>query len=44
MKLRRTNPQQARILELFGAQQFVPAPARQYGAIEKVGRQIGKIR
>jgi phosphonate transport system substrate-binding protein len=42
--LRRSNPQQAQILELFGAQQFVPAPASQYGAIEKVGRQIGKIR
>jgi phosphonate transport system substrate-binding protein len=44
VKLRRTDPQQAQILELFGAQQFVPAPASQYGAIEKVGRQIGKIR
>ncbi|MBC1262068.1 putative selenate ABC transporter substrate-binding protein [Synechococcus sp. BSF8S] len=42
--LRRSNPQQARILELFGAQKFIPAPVSQYAAIEKVGRQIGKIR
>jgi phosphonate transport system substrate-binding protein len=44
VSLRRTNPAQAPILELFGAQQFVPAKADQYDAIEKVGRQIGKIR
>lgn len=44
VSLRRSNPAQAPILELFGAQQFVPAKADQYDAIEKVGRQIGKIR
>ncbi|MDM7938608.1 MAG: putative selenate ABC transporter substrate-binding protein [Cyanobium sp. CZS 48M] len=44
VSLRRSNPQQAQILELFGAQQFVPAPVGQYSAIEKVGREIGKIR
>jgi len=44
VSLRRTNAAQAPILELFGAQQFVPAKADQYDAIEKVGRQIGKIR
>jgi phosphonate transport system substrate-binding protein len=44
VSLRRTNPSQAPILELFGAQQFVPASADQYATIEKVGREIGKIR
>ncbi|MCP9914913.1 putative selenate ABC transporter substrate-binding protein [Cyanobium sp. ATX 6F1] len=44
VSLRRTNPSQASILELFGAQQFVPAKADQYAAIEKMGREIGKIR
>jgi len=44
VSLRRTNAAQAPILELFGAQQFVPAKADQYDVIEKVGRQIGKIR
>jgi phosphonate transport system substrate-binding protein len=38
------NPRQAQILELFGADRFVPASNEQYKAIEQVGRQIGKIR
>ena len=38
------NPRQAQILELFGADRFVPASNDQYKAIEQVGRQIGKIR
>jgi phosphonate transport system substrate-binding protein len=38
------NPRQAQILELFGADRFVPARNDQYRAIEQVGRQIGKIR
>lgn len=38
------NPRQAQILELFGAETFVPASNEQYEAIEAVGRQIGKIR
>lgn len=38
------NPRQAQILELFGAERFVPANNNQYKAIEQVGRQIGKIR
>ena len=38
------DPRQAQILELFGAERFVPASNRQYEAIEAVGRQIGKIR
>jgi phosphonate transport system substrate-binding protein len=38
------NPRQAQILELFGAERFVPASNDQYQAIEQVGREIGKIR
>jgi len=32
------------ILNLFAAQTFIPATAAQYGSIESVGRQLGKIR
>lgn len=39
-----TNPEQKAILQLFGAQQFTAAKASDYAPIEKVGRQIGKIR
>lgn len=38
------DPRQAQILELFGADTFVPATNAQYEAIEAVGRQVGKIR
>jgi phosphonate transport system substrate-binding protein len=41
---RTTNPEQKAILKLFGAQQFTAAKAADYAPIEKVGRQIGKIR
>jgi len=41
---RPTNPQQKAILQLFGAQQFTGAKASDYAPIERVGRQIGKIR
>lgn len=41
---RPTNPEQKAILQLFGAQQFTGAKASDYAPIEKVGRQIGKIR
>jgi len=41
---RPSNPQQKPILALFGAQQFTAADAAAYGRIERVGRQIGKIR
>ena len=41
---RPTNPDQKAILQLFGAQQFTGAKASDYAPIEKVGRQIGKIR
>ncbi|WP_413440101.1 putative selenate ABC transporter substrate-binding protein [Synechococcus sp. MIT S1220] len=32
------------VLSLFGAKRFIPANANDYAAIEKVGRQLGKIR
>ena len=41
---RPSDPQQKTILALFGAQQFTTAKASDYAPIEKVGRQIGKIR
>jgi phosphonate transport system substrate-binding protein len=44
ISLRPSNQQQQQILELFGARQFVVAPASQYGEIESVGRKLGKIR
>jgi len=44
LNLRASNSQQALILDLFGARRFIPAPVRQYEPIEKVGREIGKIR
>lgn len=39
-----SDPRQAQILELFGAERFVPASNAQYTAIEQVGRKIGRIR
>jgi phosphonate transport system substrate-binding protein len=42
--LKPSDPRQAQILELFGADSFVPASNKQYEAIEAVGRQVGKIR
>lgn len=41
---RPSDPEQKRILELFGAQQFTSVKAGEYNKIEQVGRQIGKIR
>ncbi len=32
------------VLSLFGAKRFIPANAKDYAPIEKVGRQLGKIR
>jgi len=37
------NPNQAEILELFGAEQFIPTANDNYAQIEQVGRAIGKI-
>ena len=42
--LKPDTPQRRAILELFGAERFVPAEASNYAAIEQVGRQLGKIR
>ena len=39
-----TTPRQVTILELFAAKRFIPAEASQYKPIEKVGRELGKIR
>ena len=39
-----TTPRQATILELFAAKRFIPAEASQYEPIERVGRELGKIR
>jgi phosphonate transport system substrate-binding protein len=41
---RPSDPEQKRILELFGAQQFTTVKTGEYKKIEQVGRQIGKIR
>jgi phosphonate transport system substrate-binding protein len=41
---RASDPEQKQILKLFGAQQFTKVNAAEYKQIEKVGRQIGKIR
>jgi len=41
---RPSDPEQKRILELFGAQQFTSVKSGEYKKIEQVGRQIGKIR
>ena len=38
------DPAQRRILELFGAERFIPAKARNYDQIETIGRTMGKIR
>ena len=39
-----TTPRQATILELFAAKRFIPAETSQYEPIERVGRELGKIR
>ena len=39
-----TTPQRKQLLSLFGAQQFTTADPADYGQIEQVGRQIGRIR
>ena len=44
MKLDPKVPEQKEILELFGAAKFVPTKNENYATIEKVGREIGKIK
>jgi len=41
---RPANPEQREVLQLFGAQQFTPVDSKAYAPIERVGRQLGKIR
>ena len=42
--LRPTTARRKTILEMFGAASFIPAQAKDYAAIETVGRELGKIR
>ena len=44
LKLDPNNPEHQEILDLFGADQFIPTENSNYAQIEKVGRQIGKIK
>ena len=39
-----SNPQHQEILDLFGANKFVPSKGSNYARIEKIARQIGKIK
>ncbi len=43
LKLDESNPDQAAILELFGADKFIETTNENYAQIEAVGREIGKI-
>ncbi|MEO0770228.1 MAG: putative selenate ABC transporter substrate-binding protein [Cyanobacteria bacterium J06649_4] len=43
LKLDPTVPEQAEILELFGAEKFIETEDANYAQIEAVGREIGKI-
>ncbi len=40
---KQTSTVQKQILDLFGAEKFIPANAKQYKDIEEIGRQLGKI-
>lgn len=43
VQLDATVPEEAEILDLFGAEQFIPTQNENYGQIEEIGREIGKI-
>jgi len=43
LKLDPSVPEQKEILELFGANKFIPTENANYAEIEQIGRQIGKI-
>ncbi len=43
LKLDASDPEQAEILELFGAEKFIETKNENYAQIEAVGREIGKI-
>ena len=44
LDLNRESKYQAKILDLFGAKKFISANESQYIKIEKIGRQLGKIK
>ena len=44
LKLDPSVPEQAEILDLFGAQKFIETENDNYAQIEAVGREIGKIK
>jgi len=44
LQLDPNNPEHQEILDLFGADKFIPTENSNYAQIEKVGRQIGKIK
>jgi len=44
LKLDPNNPEHQEILDLFGADKFISTENSNYTQIEKVGRQIGKIK
>lgn len=43
LKLDANNPEHQEILELFGAERFIPTENSNYSQIERIGREIGKI-
>lgn len=43
LNLKASDPSHQEILELFGAQAFIPTENKNYDQIEAVGREIGKI-
>ena len=43
LKLDIDNPEHKEILDLFGAQQFIPTANSNYAEIEAIGRELGKI-
>jgi len=43
LNLNASDPQQAEILELFGAEKFIETENDNYAEIEAIGREIGKI-
>ena len=44
LKLDPNNPEHKEILDLFGAEKFIPTENSNYAQIEAVGRKIGKIK
>lgn len=44
LNLKKRDPDDAKILTLFNANKFIPANTEDYNKIEKIGREIGKIK